>query len=225
MLRARVPRIATIGLSPINGVSSGDFPLSGSATGVVVINGVASGDFPLSGSATGVVVINSVSSGDFPLSGNAVGSVVINGVASGDFPLSGLATGAIGLPPINGVASGDFPLSGLATGTVTGEGNALTPNGGARREYQPYYYELQNRRKIERKFEEAELDLKATENKIEALELKRTRDLADESMQEELLALLTRQNELIRIINDLQQQKLMVMRDDEDFIAILMYLN
>lgn len=182
MLRARVPRIATIGLSPINGVSSGDFPLSGSATGVVVINSVASGDFPLSG--------------------NAVGSVVINGVASGD-----------------------FPLSGLATGTVTGEGNALTPNGGARREYQPYYYELQNRRKIERKFEEAELDLKATENKIEALELKRTRDLADESMQEELLALLTRQNELIRIINDLQQQKLMVMRDDEDFIAILMYLN
>ncbi|MCA6393434.1 MAG: hypothetical protein IM607_18830 [Cytophagales bacterium] len=96
---------------------------------------------------------------------------------------------------------------------------------GYKREYQPYYYELQNRRKIERKFEEAELDLKVTKNKIEALELKRTRDLADESMQEELLALLTRQNELIEIINNLQQQKLMVMRDDEDFIAILMYLN
>jgi hypothetical protein len=114
---------------------------------------------------------------------------------------------------------------GKAWGNSWGSIISFTPNGGARREYQPYYYELQNRRKLERKFEEAELDLKATENKIEALEFKRTRDLADESMQEELLALLTRQNELIKIINDLQQQKLMVMKDDEDFIAILMYLN
>lgn len=134
---------------------------------------------------------------------------------------------------LEGDFSGYLLLEGDFSGNLILETNfipptpidVLTPNGGARREYRPYYYELQNRRKIERKLEEAEIDLRVLENKIEALELKRTRDLADESMQEEILALLTRQNELIRIINDLQQQKLMVLRDDDDFVAILMYLN
>ena len=104
-------------------------------------------------------------------------------------------------------------------------GQNLTPNGGARREYIPYQYELQNARKIERKFEEAELDLKATENKIEALELKRTRDLADEAMQAELLMLLAEQNRLMQLIETLRQQKLRVLRDDEEFLTLLMYLN
>lgn len=114
---------------------------------------------------------------------------------------------------------------GNSWGNSWGSIISFTPNGGARREYQPYYYELQNRRKLERKLEEAEISLKILEKKIESVEIKRSRDLADESMQRELIALLTQQNELIRIINDLQQQKLMVMRDDDDFVAILMYLN
>jgi hypothetical protein len=185
MLRVRVPRIAASGLPPINGVASGDFPLSGSATGTVVVTGTASGTFPLSGSATGIV----------------------------------------GFPPINAIASGTFPLGGSATGTVSGEGNALAPNGGARREYQPYFYELQNRREIEKKFKEAELDLRATTIKIEALELKRTRDLADEAMQAELLMLLAEQNRLMQLIETLRQQKLRVLRDDEEFLTLLMYLN
>jgi hypothetical protein len=101
----------------------------------------------------------------------------------------------------------------------------FTPNGGASREYQPYYYELQNRRKIERKLEEAEIILKLLEKKIESVEIKRSRDLADESMQKELLALLKRQNELMQLIETLRQQKLRVLRDDEEFLTLLMYLN
>jgi hypothetical protein len=225
MLRVRVPRIAASGLPPINGVASGTFPLSGSATGTVVISGVASGDFPLSGSATGTVVVTGVASGTFPLGGSATGTVVVTGTASGTFPLSGSATGIVGFPPINAIASGTFPLGGSATGTVSGEGNALAPNGGARREYQPYSYELQNRREIEKKFKEAELDLRATTIKIEALELKRTRDLADEAMQAELLMLLAEQNRLMQLIETLRQQKLRVLRDDEEFLTLLMYLN
>jgi hypothetical protein len=101
----------------------------------------------------------------------------------------------------------------------------FTPNGGARREYQPYFYELQNLREIENKFKEAELDLRAATIKIEALELKRTRDLADEAMQAELLMLLAEQNRLMQLIETLRQQKLRVLRDDEEFLTLLMYLN
>jgi hypothetical protein len=155
------------------------------------------------------------------LGGSATGTVVVTGVASGTFPLGGSATGTV---VVTGVASGTFPLGGSATGTV-GEGNALAPNGGARREYQPYHYELQNRREIEKKFKEAELDLRATTIKIEALELKRTSDLADEKMQAELLMLLAEQNRLMQLIDTLRQQKLKVLRDDEEFLTLLMYLN
>lgn len=95
---------------------------------------------------------------------------------------------------------------------------------GYKREYQPYYYELQNRRKIEEKVQEVELDLKATENKIETLEIKRTRDLADEAMQIELVNLLTKQNELMQLIKELQQQKLRVLNDDEEVMMLLMRL-
>ena len=123
---------------------------------------------------------------------------------------------------INGTASGTFPLTGVSAGTSGGQ--TLAPNGGARREYQPYYYELQNRRKIEKKVQEAELDLKATENKIETLEIKRTRDLADEAMQIELVGLLTQQNQLMQLINKLHQQKLRALNDDEEVMMLLMRL-
>ena len=101
----------------------------------------------------------------------------------------------------------------------------ITPNGGARREYQPYHYELQNRRDIEKRFKEAELDLRAATIKIETLERKRTRNLADEKMQAELLMLLAEQNRLMQLIEVLRQQKLRVLKDDEEFLALLMYLN
>lgn len=98
------------------------------------------------------------------------------------------------------------------------------PNGNRRQEYQPTYYELQERREIERKFKEAQVELKSTQIKIEALEFKRLRDLADQAMQLELLQLLAQQDKLMRLIERLQQQKLRALQDDDDFIALLMYL-
>jgi hypothetical protein len=120
------------------------------------------------------------------------------------------------------VASGLFELTGLVTGTSGGQ--TLTPNGGARREYQPTTYELIERRKIEREFEKAQLKLKTTENKIQTLEVKRARDLADEAMQIELLGLLTQQNELMQLIDKLQQQKLRIINDDDEVMLLLMRL-
>ena len=100
----------------------------------------------------------------------------------------------------------------------------LAPNGNGRREYQPTYYELKAQRDFERKIENAALDLKATEIKIEELELKRLRDLADRQMQTELLALLAMQNELQQRIQALEQQRLRLLQDDDDFVALLMSL-
>jgi hypothetical protein len=93
-----------------------------------------------------------------------------------------------------------------------------------KREYQPTTYELIERRKIEREFEEAQLKLKTTENKIKTLEVKRARDLADEAMQVELLGLLTQQNELMQLIKELQQQKLRIINDDDEVMLLLMRL-
>lgn len=101
----------------------------------------------------------------------------------------------------------------------------ISPNGNRRQEYQPTYYELQNQRAIERQFEEAELDLKANEIKIEELEFKRLRDLADQAMQLELLQLMAQQQELMLLIEELQQQKLRVMRDDDEFVLLMAYFN
>jgi len=101
----------------------------------------------------------------------------------------------------------------------------FAPNGNReRREYQPTYYELQTQRDIERKFEEARLELKSTETKIENLEFRRLRDLADQAMQAELLRLLMAQQELQALIAALEQQKLMALNDDEDFLTLLMCL-
>lgn len=100
----------------------------------------------------------------------------------------------------------------------------LTPNGNRKREYQPTYYELQQRRAIEREFEKAELDLKSNQIKIEDLEFRRLRDLADESMQKELLLLIIQQNELQQLFNRLHQQKLKALSDDDEFLMLLMCL-
>jgi hypothetical protein len=95
---------------------------------------------------------------------------------------------------------------------------------GYKREYQPTYYELKNRRDIERKFQEAELSLKVVESKIEAVEIKRNRDLADEALQIELIALLSEQDELEQLLQRLQQQRLMALRDDDEVLSLLMHL-
>ncbi len=97
----------------------------------------------------------------------------------------------------------------------------LAPNGG-RREYQPTYHELRERHRLERQFEEAQLDLKSTEIKIEELEFKRLSDLADRTMQLELLQLLATQHELQQLLDSLQQQKLRALQDDDDFMMLLM---
>jgi len=99
----------------------------------------------------------------------------------------------------------------------------LAPNGN--REYRPTYHELRERREIERKFEEAQLNLKATEIKIEEVEFRRLRDLADQALQMELLGLIGQQQQLERLLEQLQQQKLRALNDDDDFIALLMCLN
>lgn len=103
--------------------------------------------------------------------------------------------------------------------------NILTPNGGALREYQPTSYELRDQRKTEREFQKVKQSLKTLEKKIEKVEVKRSQDLANEAMQIELLALLTKQNELMQLLDRLQQQRLRVLEDDNDFVMLLTYLN
>jgi len=104
---------------------------------------------------------------------------------------------------------------------------ALDPNGNrpTRREYQPTYHELRNRRELEREVEATEISLRITDSKIESLEFKRLHDLADTAMQVELLGLLAQQNELMQLLEQLRQQRLGLLREDEELIAILMCLN
>lgn len=99
------------------------------------------------------------------------------------------------------------------------------PNGNRWREYKPTYHEMRERRAIERKFQEAELDLKSTKIKIEELEFKRLQDLADQAMQLELLQLLAQKHQLTQFIEQLQQQKLRALQDDDDFVMLLMQFN
>lgn len=103
---------------------------------------------------------------------------------------------------------------------------ALDPNGNRPlKEYQPTYHELRNLRAIEREFEDAQISLRITDSKIESLEFKRLHDLADQAMQAELLGLLAQQNELMQLLEKLQKERLRVLRDDEEIVAILMCLN
>lgn len=115
-----------------------------------------------------------------------------------------------------------FQKNAFQVGAVFSAQPQLNPNGGARREYRPRYHELREQRAIERRFQEAQLDLKANQIKIEELEFKRLSDLADKSMQLELLQLLARQQQLNQMIEQLQRQKLKALQDDDDFVALLM---
>lgn len=98
----------------------------------------------------------------------------------------------------------------------------ISPNGNRYREYRPTYHELRERHRLENQYEEAQLDLKSTEIKIESLEFKRLNNLADRAMQLELLQLLAKQHELAQLVESLQQQKLRALNDDDDFLALLM---
>ena len=105
----------------------------------------------------------------------------------------------------------------------------LIPNGGRNREYQPYAYELQNNQAIaDRQREdklEAENEARAVQYKLDDLEFRRLRDLADESMQLELLALLQQQQDLQNLLVELELQRLIRQRNEDDLLVILMCLN
>jgi len=105
----------------------------------------------------------------------------------------------------------------------------LIPNGGRSREYQPYAYELQNNQAIaDRQREdklEAENEARAVQYKLDDLEFRRLRDLADESMQLELLALLQQQQDLQNLLVELELQRLIRQRNEDDLLVILMCLN
>ena len=120
-----------------------------------------------------------------------------------------------------------FQTVGAGIAVVTA---ALNPNGGSPyRDYTPSYYEVENhRRKIEafRDSErEAEVQLKSINYKLEELELRRLKDLADETMQLELIALLKEQFIINEILKELQIKKAAMMRDDDDMLIILMSMS
>jgi hypothetical protein len=104
----------------------------------------------------------------------------------------------------------------------------FAPNGGARRDYQPTSYELQNHRRKLEAFKdserEAELELKAVEYKIEDLEFRRLHDLADENMQLQLIALLKEQQILNQLLLEIQARKEQWRRDDDEILILLMSL-
>lgn len=110
---------------------------------------------------------------------------------------------------------------------IVGAVAAITPNGGAiRREYQPTYYELENHRKkieaVKDSEREAEIELKSVEYKIEDLEFRRLRDLADETMQSELIALLKEQQILTLILQELQIKQQRWRREEDDILILIM---
>jgi hypothetical protein len=107
-----------------------------------------------------------------------------------------------------------------------GLGAVATPNGNRKREYSPYAYELQHRRAMELRFkereEEAEAEIVQLKYKIDELELKRLRDLADEAMQAELLVLLKEEQRLMKLLADLQAKELARRKDEDSFLVLLM---
>jgi hypothetical protein len=108
-----------------------------------------------------------------------------------------------------------------------GAAPSLTPNGGGRhREYQPTYYELENHRRKLKAYKdserETELELKSVEYKIEDLEFRRLRDLADETMQLQLIALIKEQQILTMLLKELQMKKEQWRKEEDDILILLM---
>ena len=126
----------------------------------------------------------------------------------------------------SGFQSFAFQTVGIGIATIV----ALTPNGGSPyRDYTPTHYEIENHKKKIAQFKEsereAELQLKSVQFKIEDLEFRRLRNLADESMQIELIALLKEQFIVNEILKELQIKKAAMMRDDDDILVLLMSMS
>jgi hypothetical protein len=102
----------------------------------------------------------------------------------------------------------------------------IAPNGNRNVEYTPYAYEMQHKREMELRFKEREQEAEAEiinlKYKIDQLELKRLRDLADRAMQAELLALLNEEQKLLKLLAELREKELMRMNDEDTLIALLM---
>lgn len=76
----------------------GNIGIGGGATeGQITLNGVSSADIGISGTATGLVSLNSILSGDIGISGSAVGGIRLDGDITGDaIGISGSAFGFAG---------------------------------------------------------------------------------------------------------------------------------
>ena len=97
--------------------------------------------------------------------------------------------------------------------------------------YEPYQsssHELQRIRReklaFTRKIEEVKGEQRAVDYKLEDLELRRLRDLADENMQLELLLLLQRQGELQNLLVEYEQQRLRRIMEEDEIIVLSMCL-
>ena len=101
-------------------------------------------------------------------------------------------------------------------------------NGNSVEPYQSSAHELQRIRREQsaftRKIAEVKTEQRAVDYKLEALEFRRLRDLADENMQLELLLLLQRQGELQNLLVDYEQQRLLRIREEDDFLCVMMCL-
>ena len=99
-------------------------------------------------------------------------------------------------------------------------------NGNSIQEYQSSAHELANiakeTAKYAEKIQETKTEQRAVEYKLEDLEFRRLKDLADEQMQLELLMLLQEQQRLELLLLDLQHKELILRRNEDDFLVLMM---
>jgi chromosome segregation ATPase len=103
---------------------------------------------------------------------------------------------------------------------------ALTPNGGAPEPYQSSSHQIQQFNKESAKYAEkiqqVKTEARAVEYKLDDLEFRRLKDLADEAMQLELLLLLQEQQNLQLLLVDLQEKESMMRMLDDEFLILIM---
>lgn len=111
--------------------------------------------------------------------------------------------------------------------------NRLSPNGGRpKRDYQPTSHELRHIDRLNQisavklKKKVADEDFKATEIKIEALELQRLREgLEDRLLQEELMRLMLERQQIMLAIMAYDRMIAQLIDDDEAIFVILLSLS
>jgi len=127
---------------------------------------------------------------------------------------------------------GGFQSSGFQSGYQIVIAGNVAPipayNGNSIEEYKSSAHELARIAKetafYANKIQETKNEQRAIEYKLDDLEFRRLRDLADEQMQLELLMLLQEQQRLQLLLIQLQQKELMILRDEDDILTILMSL-